>query len=70
MNVTLRCVFKNVSGDKVVMSWPNADSGSTDAQVKNLMQTITANRDIFNLGPAEIVGAEFVSRSVRAVDVE
>jgi hypothetical protein len=67
--VTLRLVFDSNSGKKINMTFTNADTGVSAIQVKTLMQMIVANKDVFAEEPLAIVGAEFISRGVTAINV-
>jgi hypothetical protein len=69
IQTTLRCVFENNFGNRVTLSWTNADSTATAAQVKALMETCVENSEIFAQEPTILIGAEFITRNVKTVDI-
>ena len=56
----LRLVFKGSMDKKITFSYPDANSTATD-QVKNLMQVIVANNEIFAEQPHAIESATFIT---------
>ena len=69
METTLRLVFEGSSNRKVNFSFPLADSTAPAAQVKTLMQIIATNGEIFAVRPMSPLGAEFVSREVKPINI-
>lgn len=69
MATTLRLVFSSDDGKKITQSYPYADASATGEQVKSLMQTIIANKDIFMEQPEGIIGAEFAVETIVPVSV-
>jgi hypothetical protein len=66
---SLRCVFTGPGDRNISMTFLNADATVSAAQVRNLMQVIVANGDIFGEEPTALVGAEFISREVRDINI-
>ena len=69
VTVALRCVFEDVAGREFSMSWNHANSSAPAGAIRMLMQTVVANKDIFAQKPEKLVGAEFVIREVKNVDI-
>jgi hypothetical protein len=66
---SLRCVFTGPGDRNISMTFLNADASASAAQVRTLMQVIVANGDIFSQEPTALVGAEFIFREIRDIDI-
>ena len=69
MTTNLKLAFNGVSGNKVSFNFPFADSSASATQVKNLMQLIVANGDIYSEIPQSPSKAEFVVNTVTPIDI-
>ena len=65
----LRLVFRAFGDKRVNFSYPNANSSAPAAQVKNLMQIMVANGEIFAEPPLSIESATFVTTTSVPVDL-
>lgn len=70
MATSLKLVFDVDGGNKKLsLIFPYAKASATGAQIKALMQGIVADGAVYSPAPAAIVSAEFVDRTVSAVDL-
>jgi len=69
MTSNLRLVFGGYDGKRILFNFPLADIGASEAQVKNLMETIVYNGDIYADVPESLTRAEFVINEVRPIDI-
>ena len=69
MAVSLRLVFSAANDKRVSMSFNYANTDASTNSIKTLMDRIIANSDIFEVEPLEGLGAEFVIREIRPVDI-
>jgi hypothetical protein len=52
------------------MTFPHVDASASPALIKDLMQGIVANGEIYAEPPLTLAGAEFVSRTTTPVDLD
>jgi len=69
MTSNLRLVFGGNDSQRISFNFPFADTGASAAQVRNLMQMMVANGDIYANVPQSLTSAEFVINERRPVDI-
>ena len=69
MATNLKLVFDGAIGKKVSFSFPCANPSAGSTVVKNLMQEIIFNGDIYAEVPQSMLKAEFVTNTVTPVDL-
>ncbi|MDR1874108.1 MAG: DUF2922 domain-containing protein [Synergistaceae bacterium] len=70
MGISLRTTFNAGEGKKISFSFPWANPGADASDIKNLMQEMIANGEIYAEAPTGIVSAEFVERTVSPVEMD
>jgi len=69
MATNLKLAFGGNDGKKVLFNFPFADSTVPATNVKNLMQVIVANGEIYAEVPKSLSKAEFFVNEVFPVDI-
>lgn len=62
--------FKDAGDDDMTIKFPHANDSATDAQVKNLADTIITNRLAWNSAPTTKVGAQLITTTIVDVDID
>ena len=69
MTSNLRLLFGDYDGKRISFNFPFADTNASAAQVKNLMEMIVDNGDIYADVPESLTRAEFVINEIRPIDI-
>lgn len=68
MAVTLRCNFKDASGDDMSMNFKHADK-TKGANVRAFMETVIGNAAVYVKKPTSLVSAEFIETTSTPVEL-